>query len=89
MSLILSPKGAKSAILQAQESSEVVGDQGHKGGYRRFSTLGTGSVQLRDTPLPALTALAPQSQRRDALRLEPKLQSVDKHRLRKKNCQAR
>lgn len=41
-------------------------------------------MQLRDAPLPAFTALAPQSQRHDALRLEPKLQSVDKHRLRKK-----
>lgn len=50
MSLMMSPKGAKSAILQAQESSEVVGDQGHKGGYRRVSTLGHGNVQLRDAP---------------------------------------
>lgn len=90
MSLTLAPKGAKSAILQAQESSEVVGDQGHKGGYRRFSTLGHGNVQLRDAPLPVFTALAPQSQRHSALRLEHKLQSVDKHRLRKKKiCQAR
>lgn len=62
MPLILSPEGAKGAILQAQESSEVVGDQGHKGGYRRFSTLGTGNVQLRDAPLPAFTVLAPQNQ---------------------------
>lgn len=69
MSLMMSPKGAKSAILQAQESSEVVGDQSHKGGYRRVSTLGhgNGNVQLRD-----------------ALRPEHKLQSVDKHKLRKK-----
>lgn len=52
MSLMMSPKGAKSAILQAQESSEVVGDQSHKGGYRRVSTLGhgNGNVQLRDAP---------------------------------------